>query len=85
MKNWFCMRFANKETMKANPSGTVPILLGTVFAVGQDVQNANFQNGRYRVILGVCGDFVAITIFTGIVFLGLIYDWRKGDLEWVKK
>lgn len=29
--------------------------------------------------------FVAVTIFTGIVFLGLIYDWRKGDLEWVKK
>lgn len=29
--------------------------------------------------------FVAVTIFTGIVFLGLIYDWAKGDLEWVKK
>jgi NADH-quinone oxidoreductase subunit A len=29
--------------------------------------------------------FAAVTIFTGIVFLGLIYDWRKGDLEWVKK
>lgn len=29
--------------------------------------------------------FVAVTIFTGIVFLGLIYDWAKGDLEWVKR
>lgn len=29
--------------------------------------------------------FIAIALFTGIVFLGLIYDWRKGDLEWVKK
>ena len=28
--------------------------------------------------------FGAITVFTIIVFLGLIYDWCKGDLEWVK-
>ena len=28
--------------------------------------------------------FGAIAIFTIIVFLGLIYDWCKGDLEWVK-
>jgi NADH-quinone oxidoreductase subunit A len=28
--------------------------------------------------------FGAITVFTMIVFLGLIYDWCKGDLEWVK-
>ena len=28
--------------------------------------------------------FGAIAIFTTIVFLGLIYDWCKGDLEWVK-
>jgi len=28
--------------------------------------------------------FGAIAIFTIIVFLGLVYDWRKGDLEWVK-
>lgn len=28
--------------------------------------------------------FGAIAVFTLIVFLGLIYDWRKGDLEWVK-
>lgn len=28
--------------------------------------------------------FGAISIFTMIVFLGLIYDWCKGDLEWVK-
>ncbi len=28
--------------------------------------------------------FGAIAVFTIIVFLGLIYDWRKGDLEWVK-
>ena len=28
--------------------------------------------------------FVAIAVFTLIVFLGLIYDWCKGDLEWVK-
>jgi NADH-quinone oxidoreductase subunit A len=24
-------------------------------------------------------------IFVGILFLGLIYSWVKGDLEWVKK
>ncbi len=28
--------------------------------------------------------FAAIAVFTLIVFLGLIYDWCKGDLEWVK-
>ena len=28
--------------------------------------------------------FGAISVFTMIVFLGLIYDWCKGDLEWVK-
>jgi NADH-quinone oxidoreductase subunit A len=28
--------------------------------------------------------FGAIAVFTIIVFLGLIYDWCKGDLEWVK-
>ncbi|MDE0355537.1 MAG: NADH-quinone oxidoreductase subunit A [Deltaproteobacteria bacterium] len=28
--------------------------------------------------------FGAIAVFTLIVFLGLIYDWCKGDLEWVK-
>lgn len=28
--------------------------------------------------------FGAIAVFTVIVFLGLIYDWCKGDLEWVK-
>ncbi len=29
--------------------------------------------------------FVEIVIFIGILFLGLIYAWVKGDLEWVKK
>jgi NADH-quinone oxidoreductase subunit A len=29
--------------------------------------------------------FVEILIFVGILFLGLIYAWAKGDLEWVKK
>ncbi len=29
--------------------------------------------------------FTAIFVFVGIVFLGLIYDWAKGDLEWIKK
>ncbi len=29
--------------------------------------------------------FTAISVFIGIVFLGLIYDWAKGDLEWIKK
>ncbi|MCZ6623910.1 MAG: NADH-quinone oxidoreductase subunit A [Deltaproteobacteria bacterium] len=29
--------------------------------------------------------FTAISVFIGIVFLGLIYDWVKGDLEWIKK
>ncbi len=28
--------------------------------------------------------FGAVAVFTLIVFLGLIYDWCKGDLEWVK-
>jgi NADH-quinone oxidoreductase subunit A len=28
--------------------------------------------------------FVEILIFIGILFLGLIYAWAKGDLEWVK-
>jgi NADH-quinone oxidoreductase subunit A len=29
--------------------------------------------------------FVEIFLFIGILFLGLIYAWAKGDLEWVKK
>jgi NADH-quinone oxidoreductase subunit A len=29
--------------------------------------------------------FTEIMIFIGILFLGLIYAWAKGDLEWVKK
>ena len=28
---------------------------------------------------------VEILLFVGILFLGLIYAWTKGDLEWVKK
>jgi NADH-quinone oxidoreductase subunit A len=27
----------------------------------------------------------ATFLFAGIVFLGLVYDWVKGDLEWIKK
>jgi NADH-quinone oxidoreductase subunit A len=26
-----------------------------------------------------------IFVFVGILFLGLLYAWVKGDLEWVKK
>ena len=29
--------------------------------------------------------FLEILIFVGILFLGLVYAWVKGDLEWVKK
>lgn len=29
--------------------------------------------------------FVEILLFVGILFLGLVYAWVKGDLEWVKK
>ena len=29
--------------------------------------------------------FVEILVFVGILFLGLIYAWANGDLEWVKK
>ncbi len=29
--------------------------------------------------------FIEILLFIGILFLGLIYAWAKGDLEWVKK
>ena len=28
---------------------------------------------------------VEILVFIGILFLGLIYAWVKGDLEWIKK
>ena len=28
--------------------------------------------------------FVQMMIFLGILMLGLAYDWRKGDLDWVK-
>jgi len=28
---------------------------------------------------------VEILLFIGILFLGLVYAWVKGDLEWVKK
>ena len=29
--------------------------------------------------------FFEILIFVGILFLGFVYAWVKGDLEWVKK
>jgi NADH-quinone oxidoreductase subunit A len=29
--------------------------------------------------------FIEILLFIGILFLGLVYAWAKGDLEWVKK
>ena len=29
--------------------------------------------------------FIKIFIFVGILFLGLIYSWVKGDLDWIKK
>jgi len=29
--------------------------------------------------------FVAVLIFAGTLFMGVIYSWRKGDFEWVKK
>src|SRR6266545_3891936 len=29
--------------------------------------------------------FVEILLFIGILLLGLVYAWAKGDLEWVKK
>ncbi|HEU4342055.1 MAG TPA: NADH-quinone oxidoreductase subunit A [Candidatus Binatia bacterium] len=29
--------------------------------------------------------FIEILLFIAILFLGLIYAWAKGDLEWVKK
>lgn len=29
--------------------------------------------------------FIEILLFVGILFLGLVYAWAKGDLEWVKK
>jgi NADH-quinone oxidoreductase subunit A len=29
--------------------------------------------------------FIEILLFVGILFLGLVYAWAKGDLEWIKK
>jgi len=29
--------------------------------------------------------FLEVTLFLGILFLGLVYVWAKGDLEWIKK
>ena len=29
--------------------------------------------------------FIEVFLFIGILFIGLVYVWRKGDLEWVKK
>ena len=29
--------------------------------------------------------FIKIFVFIGILFLGLIYSWVKGDLDWIKK
>ena len=28
--------------------------------------------------------FVEVFLFIGILFIGLAYTWRKGDLEWIK-
>jgi NADH-quinone oxidoreductase subunit A len=40
-----------------------------------------------RWVEGGAGLFalVEVLIFIGILFLGLIYAWTKGDLDWVKK
>ena len=40
-----------------------------------------------RWVEGGVGVFalIEILLFVGILFLGLIYAWVKGDLEWVKK
>ena len=29
--------------------------------------------------------FIEVFLFIGILFIGLAYVWRKGDLEWIKK
>jgi NADH-quinone oxidoreductase subunit A len=29
--------------------------------------------------------FAKIFLFVGVLFLGLIYSWAKGDLDWVRK
>lgn len=28
--------------------------------------------------------FIEVFLFIGILFIGLAYTWRKGDLEWIK-
>jgi NADH-quinone oxidoreductase subunit A len=40
-----------------------------------------------RWVEGGVGLFALIEVlmFVGILFLGLIYAWVKGDLDWVKK
>src|ERR687891_1336475 len=40
-----------------------------------------------RWVEGGVGVFalVEVLLFVGILFLGLVYAWAKGDLEWVKK
>ena len=38
-----------------------------------------FQNAPSKGLALVAG-----LVFTTIVFFGLIYDWAKGDLDWVK-
>jgi NADH-quinone oxidoreductase subunit A len=40
-----------------------------------------------RWVEGGAGVFalVEVLLFIGILFLGLVYAWAKGDLEWVKK
>ncbi len=40
-----------------------------------------------RWVEGGAGVFALaeVLLFIGILFLGLVYAWAKGDLEWVKK
>ena len=47
-----------------------------------------FPGGRGVPALGEAAGLFALVevlVFVGILFLGLVYAWVKGDLEWVKK
>lgn len=38
----------------------------------------------YKQFIGVPFIFVEVAIFIGILLVGFVYVWKKGDLDWVK-
>ena len=86
------MRFAGRDgTLTAMLSARMLVALLMGFASGLpllltgSVLQAWLKDGGVNLTdIGLFA-LVEVLLFVGILFLGLIYAWAKGDLDWVKK